>query len=481
MKSLSENVFYNGLLMLFNITYPLLTASYISRVLGAEKLGLINYSQSVINFLLVIAMVGIPTYGIREIANVRDNEIEKQKIFSELFIIKAIFSIITFFLYLCFLYFYDEGQSNFLIFFIMGFNLLMNIFNIDWFFSGIEDYKVLSLRNVFIKIITFIGIIFLVKKIDDYYIYIIFLVLGQGLGNIWSFFYSKKFIRLKIKNLNYKRHCKALGIFFFSAFVISIYSTLNGILLGMFSTPDKVAFFNRARQLQMTGVTITGVIATVLIPRISYYYSNDKEKYFELLNKSLNFSYILSIPLMIGLIFLSKEINLFLGGKEFLPARLSLIILSPLVLIVTLGTWGYLQIIVPAGMEKFGTIIQIIMAIVSIILNLILIPKFHDIGASVAVLISETIGPILSFYILKKKIKIKLLTDSLYKYIISGIIMTFFIEIVKRYFNNIQTLVLSILGGGIIYFFILILLKEEIILYILNKIFNKLRRKDCNG
>lgn len=478
MKSLSENVFYNGLLMFFNITYPLLTASYISRILGAENLGLINYSQSIINFLLVLAMVGIPTYGIREIAKVRDNNNEKENVFSELFIIKTVFSIMTFLLYLCFLLFYDRFQKNFLIFFIMGFNLLMNIFNIDWFFSGIEDYKVLSLRNVFIKIIIFAGIIFSVKKQEDYYLYVIFLVLGQGLGNIWSFFYSKKFIKLKTSNLNYKRHYKALKIFFFSAFVISIYSISNGILLGIFSSPEKVAFFNRARQLQMTGVTITGVIATVLIPRISYYYTNDRKKYFELLDKSLNFSYILSIPLMIGLIFLSKEINLFLGGEEFLPAKISLMILSPLVLIVTLNTWGYLQIIVPAGMEKFGTIIQVIMAVVSIILNLILIPRFYDIGASIAVLISETIGPILSFYILKKKIKVKLLTNSLCKYIVSGIIMAFFIEITKRYFNNNQTLVLSILGGGIIYFLILIFLKEEIILYILNKIFNKLRRKD---
>lgn len=192
MKSLSENVFYNGLLMFFNITYPLLTASYISRILGAENLGLINYSQSIINFLLVLAMVGIPTYGIREIAKVRDNNNEKENVFSELFIIKTVFSIMTFLLYLCFLLFYDRFQKNFLIFFIMGFNLLMNIFNIDWFFSGIEDYKVLSLRNVFIKIIIFAGIIFSVKKQEDYYLYVIFLVLGQGLGNIWSFFLFKE-------------------------------------------------------------------------------------------------------------------------------------------------------------------------------------------------------------------------------------------------------------------------------------------------
>lgn len=478
MKSISKNIFYNFLLVGFNIAYPLITASYISKILGAKNIGMINYSQSIINFLLIFAMVGIPTYGIREISQHRENKKEINNIFSELLIIKAFFSLMIFILYFLLLLGIQELKYDKNIFFIMGIILLANSFNIDWFFSGIEDYKVLSLRNIIIKMITFILIIFLIKRSEDYYLYALFITLGQSLGNVWSFFYSKKFVKLKFRNLNFKRHYNGLKIFFLSSLIISVYTLLGGIILGIFSTPEKVAFFSRARQLQLIGITITGSISTVLIPRISYYYINNRDEYFTLLKKSLNFSYILSIPLMIGFIFLSKELNFFLGGTEFLPAQIPLIILSPLILIVTLNTWGYLQVIIPAGMEKLGTIIQIVMAIIGGLLSIILIPKFFDIGVSIAIVIAETVGTIILLIVLKRKIKIKLLTNSFYKYIISGIIMAFFIEIIKRYFNNIQTLTLSILGGGIIYFFILILLKEEIILYILNKIFNKLRRKD---
>ena len=151
----------------------------------------------------------------------------------------------------------------------------------------------------------------------------------------------------------------------------------------MFSSAEKVAFFNRARQLQMIGITVAGVVINVLIPRVSYYYKNDKEKYYEYLKKSLNFGYIFSIPLAIILIFLSKEVNIFLGGEEFSQASTALVILSPLIPIVTVGTWIYLQILVPAGMEKLGILSQLIMAIISTILNFLLIPKYHDIGAAI--------------------------------------------------------------------------------------------------
>ena len=278
MKSLGKNIFYSTLLSFFNIVYPLLTASYVSRILGAQNIGILNYSQSVVNFLLVFAMLGISTYGVKEIASVRDNQKEKEKVFSELFFIKFYSSIIVYVFYIFLVFSYKEFSQNFSIFFIMSFLLLANIFNLDWFFIGIEDYKILSVRNVVTKILTFLGIIFFVKNKMDINLYTILLVLGQVLGNIWTFLKVRKEINLKFRNLNYRRHYKPLMVFFFSAFIISIYSMVNGILVGMFSSAEKVAFFNRARQLQMIGITVAGVVINVLIPRVSYYYKNDKEK-----------------------------------------------------------------------------------------------------------------------------------------------------------------------------------------------------------
>ena len=478
MKSLGKNIFYSTLLSFFNIVYPLLTASYVSRILGAQNIGILNYSQSVVNFLLVFAMLGISTYGVKEIASVRDNQKEKEKVFSELFFIKFYSSIIVYVFYIFLVFSYNEFSQNFSIFFIMSFLLLANIFNLDWFFIGIEDYKILSVRNVVTKILTFLGIIFFVKNKMDINLYTILLVLGQVLGNIWTFLKVRKEINLKFRNLNYRRHYKPLMVFFFSAFIISIYSMVNGILVGMFSSAEKVAFFNRARQLQMIGITVAGVVINVLIPRVSYYYKNDKEKYYEYLKKSLNFGYIFSIPLAIILIFLSKEVNIFLGGEEFSQASTALVILSPLIPIVTVGTWIYLQILVPAGMEKLGILSQLIMAIISTILNFLLIPKYHDIGAAISITISETIGPIFLYFILKRKKMIFLTTNSFYKYFLSGLLMIPIIELLRNFIKgNFKIVMLATTTATFIYFIFLLILKEEITISVLKKIKEKFYEK----
>lgn len=475
MRSLSKNIFYNSLLMIFNISYPLITMSYVSKILGAENLGIINYAQSIVSFLLIFSFLGINTYGIREIAQNREKEMEQ--IFSELTIIKFYSSLLTFFIYTLFLFSkYNFKDSNFIIFLLTSLLLLFNIFNLDWFFSGIENYKVITLRNILVKIIIFISIFFLVKNENDINIYCFLLVLGQSLGNVWSYFYSKKYVHLKLKNLNFKRHYKGLKIFFISSLVISIYTIVNGIILGTFSIPKEVAYFNRARQIQLIGTTLTGAISTVLIPRISYFYKNDKKEYFSLLNKSLNYNYILSIPIMTGFIMLSKEINLLLGGREFLPAARLLIILAPLVMIIPIGTWVYYQIAIPMGMEKYETIVQFIMAIISILLNFSLIPFMASLGATIAIFITETIGSYLSFYFLKKykKISIKLLNPSLLKYILSSIIMAFIIYLLKFLkLKNIFILLLSVFLGSATYFFSLIILKENLI----SEIFKNIKKE----
>lgn len=482
MQSTSKNMIYNSLLMIFNLMFPLISMSYVSRILGADNLGKVNYAQSIITFLMIFAAAGTELYGIREISQSRDDKKKLNQVFSELMVIKIFSSIIVFFMYILFLVFkYNTTNSfsNLIIFFLTSFTLLFNIFNLDWFFKGIEDYRVITYRSISIKILSFVGMLILVKTVNDVYKYTFLLIIGQGLGYVWSYFYSKKYTNLNFKGLNIRRHYKSLKIFFLSAFVVSIYTTVNGIILGYFSTPDKVAFFNRARQIQGIGTVVTEGITAVLIPRVAYYYKNNREEYKKLLKNSLNYNYILSIPIMLGLIFLSKELNLLLGGEEFLPAARLLVILAPMVVVITIGTWVYYQIMIPMGLEKFSAIMQTCTAIVSIGLNFILIPIFSDLGASIAILSIEIFGPIFSFIILKKvkNISFSILTDSLPKYILASCFMLGIIYLLKlRYSNNNGILVLiSIALGSISYFFILFVIKEKVMLDICSFILKKIK------
>lgn len=463
MSSLRLNIIYNTVLQIFNLIFPFLMGAYISRILGAQNLGEINFSQSILVWINVIASLGIPTYGIREIAIYKKNEEKIKKIFSELVLLRGIISIGIIMLYYLSIFFIPILREQIFLFIITGFGIVFNLFNVDWFFSGIEDYKTITLRSIIIKVITFIIIILFIKKPTDYILYAFILIIGQGISNIWSFFYSLKKIKFVIDGINCFRHLKKIKFFLFSALITSVYTTLNTIVLGFLNNAEGVAFFVRARQIQGIGISLTGSIATVLIPRISYYYHNEKIKYNNLLKKSLNYNYIISIPLCILLIILSKPINIFLGGEEFVRASNSLIILSPLVIIISIGTWLYFQIIIPSGKEKVGTFIQGLMAVINILLNFLFIPKLGYNGASISLLITEIIGPLLIALYLKNKEEIKLITKSFPKYVIASIVMGGMVYLLKLKMVGFILLMISGILGILVYLVVLVVLKEEII------------------
>lgn len=459
--SIKKNITYNMILQVFNISFPFFTSAYISRTIGAINLGNINFGQAILAWLTIFSFFGIPTYGIREIAKNRDNKKKLQETFSELFTLQLIFSLIIICIYPFLIENFIILKSNSKLFYIFGISLIANIFNIDWFFSGIEEYKVITLRNITIKILTFILIVIFVTTKENYKYYVFLLVIGQLISNIWSFFYSKKKIELRL-TINYN-HLKKLKVFLFSSIVIGIYTILNSIILGFFSPSEEIAYFTRARQLQSLGQTLTLSIMTVLMPRVSYFFENDMEKYNKLLRKSLDYNYIIGIPLTIGLIMLSKELNLFLGGNEFIKAVVPLQIISPLVIIISLGMWGYLQITIPTGQEKLGLSIQIFMALLSIILSFVLIPNYGYIGASIVLLLTESSGTMLSLYLLRKKIKFILITKSLKKYILAGIVMGIGLYFISLLYTGFFSIILSVIIGALLYSLVLVLLDEKII------------------
>lgn len=479
-KSIKSNIIYNILLQLFNISFPLITGAYVSRTLGAENLGKINFSQSIIGWLIIIASLGIPTYGMREIAKNRDNREESNKIFSELVILRLVVSIVLLLVYYISINYVPQFRNQNKLFIITGLGLIFNLFNIDWFFSGIEDYKMISIRNIVVRIATFAMIVYFVKEESDYLIYALLLILSQGISSSWSYFYSNKFVKFTIKELNCFRHVNIMKVFLFSSLVVSCYTTFNGILLGILSDSKSVAYYIRAYQILIIAAIFTNSISTVLVPRISYYYANEREKYFYLLKKTLNYNYVLSIPMATAVMLLAKPINFVLGGVEFLPAAKALMIISPLIIVGTLGNWGYNQIIIPTGQEKYGLKIQIFMATINIVLNVLLIPRYSYIGVAISVLISETIGPAISFWLLKRNIEIKLLTNNLKNYIFSSIAMSCVIYILALRFNNLKLLIVSAFFGSLTYLICLILFEDDIILEIINLFKNKIWRKN-NG
>ncbi len=474
-KSIKINFLYNMIFTCLNLLFPLITAPYVSRVLGADNLGKVNFATSFVNWFVIISSFGTITYGLRETAKIKYDKEKLSILFSELLIIKIITTFIVSLIYIIIIFsipkFYLELKL-YLIFFI---NIILNIFSIDWFYQGIEDYKYITLRSAIFKLISFIAMIIFVKNKENYIIYSAITIFALSFSNILNYFYSKNFVSLKFKNINIIKHLKKLFVFFLSSLIVSCYTMLDQVLLGIMVDNTSVAFLNRGRQIVTIGLSITLSLSTVIMPKSTYYYTNDKEKYYELIESSINYIYILSFPCMIGTIFLSKEIMLLLGGETFLESYKMLRIVSLNILIGSLGNWNYNQVILPTGNENISVVTQIIMALISITFNLILIYKLGYIGSGISWVLAESIGTLINITFTKKKLHYKIFTIEFFKYIIAVFFMAIAILAIKSIISNyILILILNLIFCPIIYFIVLLIIKEKITINIYSLLKNKL-------
>lgn len=470
-KSLTKNYIYNLTLTSINIIFPLITSPYLSYILGVENIGKVNYSTSIINWFILFSSFGIPRYGIREIARKRESKKELNITFWNLIIIQFIFTIISSFVYII-LVLNSSLINDWKLYFIMLFMLVLNIFSIDWFYQGIEEYEYITKRNICIKVLSLILIFLMVRNRDNYLIYASINVFAMCFNNVLNYLHAKEYINIKIFKNRIYFYLKELRLYFFTTLIVASYNQLDQVMIGTLSEKD-LAYYLRSKMVLSVGINITNSIVTVLVPRVSYLIEKNYNEYNLILQDSLNYIYILALPCTAGIYMLSEQLMVLLGGNEFLPAAGSLRIISIIIPIASIGNWQINQILLSHRQEKISFIIQFIASLFSIIVNIILIPKLFYIGAAITWVLTEILLVLMEHIAIKRYcngINIKYLNESFLKYLVATVLMILEIYILKNYFHsNIIIIIVSILLGSITYFVILFLTKEKILLQILKK------------
>lgn len=476
-KSLVKNAIFNFTYTGLKLVFPLLTAPYISRTLGASNLGKVNFASSIINWFILFAVFGTATYGVREVARNRDNQKELNKIFSEIVIINGFLSIIVSMIYFILIFNIDQFKNELILYMIMSISIILNMFAIDWFYQGIEEYSYITIRSTIFKIISLICIFLFVRDENHYIIYAFLSVIISSLSGFLNYIYSKKYVKFTIKNIHPLRHVKSLNVFFLHSLIISTYTNLDQTLLGFLVDNKSVAFVTRSKTITNLAIAVSTSITNVTLPRASYYINNNELKFRELLTKIPNFILWITIPITVGCLVLAHNIMYILGGLEFQEAALLLQITSLIVIFSPLSGYLQNQVMVPTGNEKIGLNAAIFTSVVSILCNILLIPTLGYIGSGITIVLAEFSAVTLRYYIVKRKLNyvdIHFINKSSIKYVLTAILMGIVVFLINNVVINVYiATVLSIVIGATFYFCCLILLKEEVMLLITKKIFKK--------
>jgi len=478
-KSIKKNFVYNLFLTFANMLFPLVTAPYLSEILGAFGIGRVNYATAIISWFMLVAAFGIPRFAVREIAKVRDDREKTSSLFWNLVFIQSISTFILLAIYIVVVFSVPSFYDDIFLYLAMAIMLVFNALNIDWFYQGIEEYGYIAIRNITVKFISVLAIFIVITNPEDYVWLAIINILMVVTNSIINFMHSFKYVNKRAEKLMPFYYLKQLKVFFYISIVVALYTQIDQIFLGMIDSVD-LAFYVRSRTILNVGLALTTALITVISPRAAYLTKNDRESYKLLVQKSINYIYLLGIPISVAIFLFAEQTMYILGGSEFAEASLGLQIMAPLSLIITLGSWISSQILIPNGLERISFRIQCVAVVISLSLNIILIPHFSFIGATVTWLVVETFLFIVKAIYAKLKcpdIKIAYWSKSLVQFLVATFLMVLPLLIIENFVGSkwLQLVIAAIIGIAI-YFSTLVILREKHVLSMLGGIRSKLSR-----
>ncbi len=479
MSSIKKNFFYNTVLSVSQVLFPLIIFSYVARIIEPVGIGKVSFVESICRYAILIAALGIPIYGVREVAKFKDDKAKLSELFSELITIHFLSSILISLVYLTLVISTSKLNTQ-LPYYLIGLILILsNVFSIEWYFQGVGDFKFITIRTLIVRIMTTILIFFIVTKPEHSFNFFLLTVFTNLTISAINFLHINKQIKIKFtfQYKNLKRHFIPLFLIFSTTISISIYVLLDTIMLGFLSNDTAVGFYSMAVKISKVPLLFVSALGVVLIPQLSSSFNNnDIDRFKLLITKSINFVITFSFPLFFFIIGVSNELILVFAGERFLGASLSLKFLSILVLLVGLSNIFGMQVLTTMGKDKYLTYSVLFGTVFSFLLNLFLIPLYQELGAVITNVITEIIVTLTTFYFASKFFKFDFNYTFAFKSFLLSIPFYFISTLITKFtLNNIIILIVSSVCA-VFYFLIMqfYLLKNEIIIDIKNNLMKKL-------
>ena len=472
-SSIKKNFVLNMIYTVSGIIFPLITFPYAARILFADGIGLVNFYGSVIEYIILLTSIGLPLYAIREIARVREDKTQMPKTVTEILLLHSLLSGLGYLIVFILISTVTKIQSDISLFLLLSLSIFFKSIGVEWFYNGIEDFKYITIRSVIVRVLSLIALFVFVKERDDLFYFAAISVMGSVGSNIFNFFRLRKYIDIsciRLKELNIRRHLKpALKVFMLNL-VISLYINLDTVMLGFLNDDtDAVGYYSASTRITRTLIGVISSLGVVLLPRLSNLVINKKmDEFRAILRKTINFIIAISLPFMVGLIFMASPIIHLFCGDGFEPSILTLQIMAPIVLFISISAIYNMQVLYSLGKEKLAIISTSVGATLSLILNFILIPYYSQYGAAFSTLIAELVVVIMAIILGGKYHPINIFSREKMHYFIATLIVAVLLLFLKYSgMGEIAYLITGMVVSIIAYFTYLVAVKDDMTMSVL--------------
>lgn len=476
-KSIKANAVLNSIRTILNLIFPLITFPYVSRVLTVDELGKYNFSSSIISYFLLLAALGIDKYAVREGAKYRDDREKISQFASEIFTVNIVSTLVSYGFLFLYLLFSQKAQSYTTCILIFSLQIIFTTVGTEWLYVIYEEYQYITIRSILFKIISIALLFTFVREPGDYLKYAAVTVFASVGSNVLNFIHGRKICNIHLTfKFDWTKRLAPILVIFASNVAIQIYVSSDTTMLGYMKNDYVVGIYGVSTKIYNAILPVLAAALTVTIPRFSLYAGKQmKQEYDSLMLKVANSLFMIIFPAVVGLIMLSRNIVLIIGGSKYESSQTSLIILSVAIFFSIFSILFNQCALIPYKREKYSLISSVISACENIGLNFLLIPLLAERGTAITTVLAELTMASMNFYnsrdtvggVFRNKItRRNILT------IIAGCFAIFLICILScTYIPNliIQT-VIAVIGSIVVYAGILLALRNPIAKEILKRL-----------
>lgn len=470
-KKLMWNSFIYTFKSILGILFPMITFPYVSRVLGPENIGRVEYANSVSNYFIFLAALGITTYGVRTGAQIAQDRKALSKFATEMFIINVISTIVAYIAF--FIVCRINVLSNYgLLIFINSLIIVCNTIGMEWVFNVMEDFTYITVRYIIVNLFAIAFLFVFVKKPEDYIWYSVYILIANGSSGVVNAFALRRYVDLfvtKITELELKKHIKPIFLLFSISIVSVIYANLDTTMLGRLRGNVEVGLFQSGMKIDKIVMSILAAISTVMFARISSMSTQSQRLEYEKLISDFNgILMLVAAPLSFGLSCISISLTNVLLSEEYQKSGIVLMIISLNVLSSAFGrVYGH-QILLTQKKDKEYFWVTLGSLFINVIINVLFIPSLGCIATAISTVIANIFSGVLCVCLSAKLINIKPMIMTAAKYIlISAVFFVIEYGLNTILGENMLKMCLTIIVCALYYLGMLLLLKDRYILSVM--------------
>ncbi len=479
-QSIKLNFVMNIILTVSQVIFPLITFRYVAEILHPAGTGIVGFASSVVAYFALFAQLGIPTYGVRATAQVRDNKEELSRVVQELVIINLLMSALVYVVFAISLVVVPKFAENKALLIVTSTTIIFNAIGMEWLYKGLEQYSYITMRSIAFKFIAVILMFLMIKTENDTVMYAAITIFAGSASSVLNLLHARKYITMwPVGKYKFGRHMKPIIIFFAMSCATTIYTNLDTVMLGFMKTDTDVGYYNAAVKIKTVLLGVVTALGTVLLPRASYYVEQKlMDEFYRVARKAIHFVFLISLPMAVYFMFFAKEGIFFLSGDAYGGSIIPMQIIMPTLVLIGLTNIMGIQMLVPLGGEKVVLYSEIVGAFVDLILNAILIPQMASAGAAIGTLVAEVAVFLVQYVALRSSVR-DMFLDMRYGALILATALgsVCAVPVKMLHLGSFFTLCVSAILFFGVYGLVMILMKEELVLEVLNQVLAMVKGK----